>query len=58
MAAAALDGADPPPHLLLSRIHLRRGAPDRARAELVQVLALAPVGPQADEARKLLSTLP
>ena len=58
MAAAALDGADPRPHLLLSRIHLRRGAPDRARTELVQVLALEPVGPRADEARKLLSTLP
>jgi len=58
MTAAALDGTDPRPHLLLSRIHLRRGAPDRARAELAQVLALEPVGPRADEARTLLSTLP
>jgi CheY-like chemotaxis protein len=58
MTAAALDGADPRPHLLLSRIHLRRGAPDRARSELVQVLALEQEGPWADEARKLLLTLP
>ena len=58
MAAAALDGADPRPHLLLSRILLRRGAPDRARTELTRVLALEPVGPRADEARALLSTLP
>ena len=58
MAAAALDGADPRPHLILSRIHLHRGALARARSELVQVLALEQEGPRADEARALLQTLP
>jgi len=58
MAAAALDGADPRPHLLLSRIHLRQGAPGRARSEVIQALTLEQEGPRADEARRLLKTLP
>jgi cytochrome c-type biogenesis protein CcmH/NrfG len=58
MRAAAVDPSDPRALLLLARIHLRRGQPDRARTELNRVLDLEASGPRAEEARALLSTIP
>jgi CheY-like chemotaxis protein len=58
MRAAAVDPSDPRAHLLLGRIHLRTGKPERARTELKRVLDLEASGPRADQARALLSTLP
>jgi CheY-like chemotaxis protein len=56
--AVSLDGTDPRPHLLLANFHLRRGRSEHARASLQRVLELEPSGPQADEARALLATIP
>ncbi|RPH70960.1 MAG: response regulator [Myxococcaceae bacterium] len=58
MRAAAVDPSDPRAVLLLGRIHLRTGKVDRARSELNRVLDLQASGPQAEQARALLSTLP
>ncbi|HET9036421.1 MAG TPA: tetratricopeptide repeat protein, partial [Myxococcaceae bacterium] len=58
MRAAAVDPSDPRAVLLLGRIHLRTGRVDRARFELNRVLDLQASGPQAEQARVLLSTLP
>jgi DNA-binding response OmpR family regulator len=58
MRAAAVDPSDPRAVLLLGRIHLRTGRVDRARLELSRVLDLQASGPQAEQARALLSTLP
>jgi DNA-binding response OmpR family regulator len=58
MRAAAVDPSDARAHLLLGRIHLRRGQTDRARSDLERVLGLEPSGPRSDEARALLSTIP
>ena len=58
MRAAAVDPSDPRAHLLLGRIHVRTGKPERARMELNRVLDLEASGPRAEEARALLSTLP
>jgi hypothetical protein len=58
MRAAAVDPSDPRAVLLLGRIHLRTGRVDRARFELSRVLDLQASGPQAEQARALLSTLP
>jgi DNA-binding response OmpR family regulator len=58
MRAAAVDPSDSRAHLLLGRIHLLAGKPERARTELNRVLDLEASGPRADQARALLSTLP
>jgi Flp pilus assembly protein TadD len=58
MRAAAVDPSDPRAVLLLGRIHVRTGRVDRARFELNRVLDLQASGPQAEQARALLSTLP
>jgi hypothetical protein len=58
MRAAAVDPSDPRAHLLLGRIHLRTGKPERARTDLNRVLDLEASGPRADQARALLSRLP
>jgi len=58
MRAAAIDPSDSRAHLLLGRIHLRAGKPERARMELNRVLELEASGSRAAEARALLSTLP
>jgi len=57
MRAAAVDPSDARAHLLLGRVHLRRGRAEAARSSLNRVLSLEPVGPRADEARALLSTM-
>ena len=57
MRAAAVDPSDARAHLLLGRVHLRRGRVEAARSSLNRVVALEPVGPRADEARALLSTM-
>jgi len=58
MRAAAIDPSDARAPLLLGRIHLRTGQQERARTELNRVLHLEASGPQAEQARALLSTLP
>ena len=58
MRAASVDPSDARAHLLLGRIHLRRGQTVQARSDLEQVLGLEPTGPRSDEARELLSTIP
>ena len=58
MRAATVDPSDPRAILLLGRIHLRTGKVERARSELNRVLVLQASGPQAEQARALLSTLP
>jgi hypothetical protein len=58
MRAAVVDPSDPRAYLLLGRIHLRTGKPERARMELSRVLDLEASGPRAEEARALLSTFP
>lgn len=57
MRAASVDPSDARAHLLLGRVHLRRGQAERARSALERVLSLEPTGPRADEARALLSTM-
>jgi DNA-binding response OmpR family regulator len=57
MRAAAVDPSDARAYLLLGRIHLRRGRADAARSSLNRVVSLEPVGPRAEEARALLSTM-
>jgi len=57
MRAAAVDPSDARAHLLLGRVHLRRGRVEAARSSLNRVVSLEPVGPRADEARALLSTM-
>jgi len=58
MRAAAVDPSDARAYLLLGRMYLRRGRVDAARSSLNRVLSLEAVGPRADEARMLLSTIP
>jgi cytochrome c-type biogenesis protein CcmH/NrfG len=58
MRAAAVDPSDSRAHLLLGRIHLQAGKPERARIALNRVLDLEASGPRAEQARALLSTLP
>ena len=55
--AVVADPSAPDPYFSLGKLFARQGDRERARAELAIYLALAPDGPRADEARRLLEEL-